>query len=176
MRSPFPLFLAAALLVASAPSFSATAPVTGAKAAKPAAAAKHGARFDAADANADGKLSASELSAMNPKVDAARFAALDADKDGGISRDELRQAHGARAGDGATAMGGQGKRDAAKGLRDRFAAMDTDQDGALTRAEIGDQAPRLTERFATLDADGDGKITGAEMRAARGKNAPAAKP
>ena len=129
---------------------------------------KANARFAAADANADGKLSAKELATMNPKLDAARFAKLDANADGGISRDELRQAqaaHGARAADGKAPIAGEGK--AAAGLRNRFAVMDSNGDGGLTREEIGDKAPRLIERFTALDSNGDGRITGPEMQAAR---------
>ncbi len=160
----------AAALFAACPLYAATttpAPMktTGSK---PMPTEKADARFSAADANADGKLSATELATMNPKFDAERFAKLDTNADGGVSRDELRQAHAARVGravDGKSPKAGQGK--AGGGLRDRFAAMDSNGDGGLTREEIGDKAPRLIERFSALDVDGDGRITGAEMQAAR---------
>ncbi len=167
--------LIAATVFAAAPLFAATTATPAPAKTTPAAevpAGKAGARFDSADTNADGKLDAAELAAMNPKFDAARFARLDVDGDGGISRGEMQQAHAARAAQGQSPMAGTGESAAGAGLRDRFAAMDSDGDGALTREEIGDQAPRLTQRFTTLDADGDGRITGSEMRAARAAKAP----
>lgn len=67
-----------------------------------------GARFKAADADADGKLSATEFATLCTKGDAAtKFATADTDKDGFLTKDELKAAH--------QAMGGKGKGGCEKG-------------------------------------------------------------
>ena len=65
----------------------------------------HGERFKAADADSDGKLSATEFATMCTKGDAAtKFATADTDKDGFLTKDELKAAHQAMGG-----KHGQGK-------------------------------------------------------------------
>ncbi len=65
-----------------------------------------GARFKKADADADGKLSATEFATICDKGDAdKKFAAADTDKDGFLSKDELKAAHKSMGGKGGGAKG-----------------------------------------------------------------------
>lgn len=111
--------------------------------------------FAALDADADGKITQTEMQAHR----AARVAALDADADGRISLEELkadhvRQATG-RAEQRATRM---------------MAAMDADGDGALTAAEMM-AGPGAAGMFDRIDTDGDGAISKAEADAMRDRMA-----
>lgn len=68
-----------------------------------------GARFKAADADKDGKLSATEFATMCTKGDtAARFTAVDTDKDGFATKDELKAAHKGAGEKGGCPKGGKG--------------------------------------------------------------------
>lgn len=126
-------------------------------------------RFDAADADGDGLLSADEFAAADLREafayrryrrhdrrgEQARvegqdeqredvFAAADADGDAQLSKDEF---------DALPA--------AARAVRQRrlFERLDANQDGMLTPAEFPSRASRL----AALDVNGDGQITRDEM-------------
>ena len=70
----------------------------------------NGERFKKADADADGKLSATEFAPMCDKGDAAaKFAAADTDKDGFLTKDELKAAHKAMGGKEGKGGCGKGK-------------------------------------------------------------------
>lgn len=107
-------------------------------------------RFDAMDADKDGKLTQAEIDAFR----AARFAAADANGDGALDKDELAalrlQEMQARAGDQAVKM---------------LERMDADGDGKLSAAEMPGEGAggRL---FAQADADKDGAISKTEAEAA----------
>lgn len=134
-------------------------------------AAQHFAKMDV---NSDGKLDAADRDAMRGKM----FDRLDADHNGAISRDEFaarqRGERGAMAGmdhgqagaDGATRMGGHGKRGhGGKGghMQMMGKMADTNNDGAVTQAEFSAAA---LKHFDTADADHNGTLTAAERQAA----------
>ncbi|MDF1794488.1 MAG: EF-hand domain-containing protein [Thalassobaculaceae bacterium] len=106
-------------------------------------------RFQAMDANKDGKLSAEEIEAFG----AARFAKADANGDGKLSVEEMDNAR-------------------AEQRKERFgrmiAKLDKDGDGQLSAAEM----PKRGERMMKLDTDGDGAISLDEMKAAKGHHGP----
>jgi len=95
--------------------------------------ASHAARTKAADTNADGKLSAEELAAMQIKAMTERAVAraakmienLDTDGDKMLTDIELA---------------------AGKGRAEMFARVDTDGDGAITTAEAETARARMKER------------------------------
>jgi hypothetical protein len=107
-------------------------------------------RFDAMDADKDGKLTQAEIDAWR----AARFAAADANKDGALDKDELAALRlaemQARAGEQAGRM---------------MERLDKSGDGKLSAEEMPGAAGggRL---FARADADGDGAVSKAEAEAA----------
>lgn len=104
-------------------------------------------RFDAIDADKDGKITPAELADWRK----ARFEAADADKNGRLDQDELAafrlQAMQERAG----AQAGM--------LLERF---DADGDGALSATEMPG-SPGDGAGFARVDADGDGAVSKAEV-------------
>lgn len=107
--------------------------------------------FDMLDANGDGVLSGSELTAPRE----ARFAATDTDGDGSLSRAEI------------DAMAGQ---IAAAQVDRMIARHDSNGDGAISRAEMQDAgegrgARRAERMLSRLDTDGDGRISRAEFDA-----------
>jgi Ca2+-binding EF-hand superfamily protein len=105
--------------------------------------------FAALDANSDGVITQSDLSAAAQ----ARFAALDADEDGQVSPTELAARAEMHAEDRRARHAGA--------MLERF---DTNGDGSLSLEEMstGDRAERM---FARADADKDGQITRAEFEA-----------
>lgn len=102
-------------------------------------------RLKAADTNADGRLSRSEVAAL-PRL-AERFDAIDADRDGQVTYEELRAFHRAHRGN--------------HKLR-----ADADGDGKVSRDEV---LARAAERFDRADANKDGFLTQDEMKSQRGK-------
>lgn len=105
-------------------------------------------KFDAIDADKDGKLSYAELEA-NRK---AEFDAADTNKDGALSADELS----ARA----LARFQEKLAERTQGLLDN---MDNDDSGSLSEDEMG-EGPGM-RNFARIDADNDGLVTKAEVEA-----------
>lgn len=124
-------------------------------------------RFNTADVNSDGVLSAAELATVEPRKrkmkrkhkrknrgagpdDAAVFQALDADGSGELSQTEFSK---------------ENRRSVRKQMRNehRFAKLDSDNSGSIERAEFGTRI----ERLRAADADGDGTVTRDEMRTAR---------
>lgn len=107
-------------------------------------------RFDAMDADKDGKLTEAEIAAYR----AARFAAADADKDGALDQDELAafrlQEMQARAEDQAARM---------------IERLDDGKDGKLSATEMPGMAGE-GRMFARADADKDGAVSKDEMGAA----------
>ena len=120
-------------------------------------------RFQALDANRDGKLSYAELQ-NNPKH-RERFDKADLNHDGGLSQDEIKQAHQEKRQQRQERRAkGREKMQAA---RQKMQALDTNKDQALTRAELGSSMPKLSENFSIIDGNNDGKITREEMKIAR---------
>lgn len=120
--------------------------------------ARAAAAFEAADADGDGLVSATEFAAVDDKRDrrggaSARFddedfKLGDADGDGTLSVEEFEALPAAKR--------------AARAQR-KFERLDADGDGGLSASEFPSRAARL----AALDADGDGQVTRREMRRRR---------
>ena len=118
--------------------------------------------FEQADANHDGKLSATEFAKLEQLRKNAKkpdFKTLDANGDGSVTRDEMRSARGKM-----------------KPHRDSlYVKADANGDGQLDQAEYTKLLELRKERqakmeaatpdFATLDTNKDGKISKEEMRA-----------
>ena len=107
-------------------------------------------RFDAIDADKDGKVTEAEIEAFR----AARFAAADIDKSGSLSAEELSamqmQEMQSRMGQRAARM---------------IERLDGDADGQLSAAEFAEMG-KAKSQFERADADGDGAISKAEAEAA----------
>lgn len=123
--------------------------------------ARHLQRFDGADANRDGVLTAEEaraaFTAGRAERRAAMFARLDTNGDGAISRAEFdarAEARGERGGPG----GWRGR----GGHRGGWGQLDGD---GRTRAEAQARAEAM---FARMDANGDGVLTREDREAGRG--------
>ena len=112
------------------------------------------ARFAAADADRDGRLSRAEVGRALPRL-AVRFDEIDRNGDDSLSPDELRAWRRAST---ARHRAGEG------GFAEHFRRADADGDGALTRAETGKALPRLAAKFDRVDADRDGRLTAEELR------------
>jgi Ca2+-binding EF-hand superfamily protein len=130
------------------------------------AAAKREERFNQADKNHDGALSADEVGRRWERLQVA-----DADKSGSVTRAELDQAHkdGKLRGHRGHGPGGHGDGSCAKGGAHMFEKFDANKDGALTADEV---QGKFWEHLVKADANKDGKVTKEELeaaRAARGK-------
>lgn len=148
-------------------------------------ASPHGMRLDA---NGDGVIDRSEAAA-SPRLQ-SRFDALDANRDGRLSADELRQArgqrgnrHGGHRGDAGIARldaNGDGRISRAEAAADPrlagdFAQIDGNRDGDITRGELrawrerqrpqreAERNQRFDERFAAADLNHDGKLSKLEV-------------
>lgn len=111
--------------------------------------------FAAVDTDADGKISAAELTAWR----AAQAKAVDTDGDGLVSVEELSAMHLRAATERATERATR-----------MMAERDTDGDGKLSASEMT-VAPVPARLFERLDTDGDGAISQAELTAARDRMA-----
>lgn len=98
--------------------------------------------FSKADTDANGKVTAAEITPRAEK----RFDRVDADRNGAVSAAELNDA----------------LQKALERRRDRILAdLDTNKDGAISRAELDASVDRLV---AAADADRDGGVTLDEAR------------
>jgi EF hand len=109
-------------------------------------------RLQAADTNADGRISREEAQAGLPRL-YENFDAIDANHDGFVSTEEMQGARQAHRGGGHAR--GEG-----------WKQWDANGDGRLSREEVAN-APRLSQQFDTIDANHDGFVTVEELQAAR---------
>lgn len=136
--------------------------------------AKLKARFEQADADHDGRLSAGELKSAlagllgdKPKQDpAAVFQQMDKNGDGKLTQDEsgdrwekLKQID--KDADGAVSLEEWKAAHAGGGPEEHFKKLDHDGDGTLTQEEAGD----AWHKISAADHDGDGAVTIEEFRA-----------
>lgn len=153
--------------------------------------AKHAARMQAADKNADARWSMDELSKMPQRV----FAKLDRDGDGMLTEQELQAHHerkakrrGERAEHRRSAgeKAGRGERGERRGSAEKaergerrgsagekaergprlFGRADANDDGVVERAEV---IQAIDARFAKLDKNSDGSVELSELKAGHGK-------
>ena len=131
-------------------------------------------KFNAADANRDGQLSAEEWPGHRKH---RRYGKLDADMDGHYTLAELQAAHPDLSQETYATFdsNGDGKvsRDEVKvSVGDKlFENMDTDGDGGISQSELQAVRSSVTaEKFARMDADGNGQLSKEEMRAAHRKH------
>lgn len=101
-------------------------------------------RFEAADADKDGRLTPAEMQAARE----ARFAKADANGDGELSLEELDAAR---------------KAERMERLRRMVVWLDVDGDGMLSADEY---EPRRGFMLSRMDRDGDGALSQEEMREA----------
>lgn len=115
-------------------------------------------RFQALDADGDGRLSADEAAEWRETV----FVTMDADDDGRLTREEYMAVQFGQGADpeqrGPRFEERQAEKDAA------FTAMDEEGDGFVTREQFLAAGAR---NFSEADADGDGYVTLPEFIAAR---------
>jgi hypothetical protein len=112
----------------------------------------------AADADGDGRLSATEAAA-NAGVN-TRFAIIDSDKDGFVTQDEYRNFFTQNASQGAANA-------AAHSMvvtRDTWLKLDGDADSRISLAEAASNV-ELSAAFTAMDANKDGFVTQDEYRA-----------
>lgn len=131
-------------------------------------------KFNAADANRDGQLSAEEWPGHGKH---RRFGNLDADKDGNYTLAELQAAHPDLTPERYATFDGNGdgkvSRDEVKSsVSERlFENMDTDGNGGISHSELSAVRSSVTpEKFQRMDADGNGLLSKEEMRAAHRKH------
>ena len=98
--------------------------------------------LSAIDTNADGKLSAAEISAAED----ARVARLDANADGEVTAEEFKAHREARRQERSQKM---------------MARLDTNGDGVVSTDELKEQGH---ERMMKLDTDGNGEVSADELR------------
>jgi hypothetical protein len=107
-------------------------------------------RFEAMDADKDGKVTEAEIAAFH----AARFAAADADGNGSLSADELTAMQLAR----------MQERMAGRSAK-MIERLDANADGQLSAEEMAAMGERKSP-FERADADGDGGVSKEEAQAA----------
>ena len=120
-------------------------------------------RFQALDANRDGKLSYAEL--QNNQKHRERFDKADTNHDGGLSQDELKQSHLERK-QKRQERRAKGREKMQLALQ-KMQVLDTNKDQAFTRTELGNEMPKLSENFSIIDGNNDGRITREEIKIAR---------
>jgi Ca2+-binding EF-hand superfamily protein len=111
-------------------------------------------RLQAADTNADGRISREEAQAAMPRL-YENFDAIDANHDGFVTVEEMQAAR-------------QAHRGAGHGRGEGWKQWDANGDGRLSRDEVAN-APRLSQQFDAIDANHDGFLTVEELQAARGQ-------
>lgn len=106
-------------------------------------------RFGNVDADKDGNYTLAELQAAHPDLTQEQYAGFDGNSDGKVSRDELKA-----------------------NISDRlFENMDKDGNGGISHSELQAVRSSVTaEKFARMDADGNGLLSKEELRAAHRKN------
>jgi Ca2+-binding EF-hand superfamily protein len=112
-------------------------------------AAKMMERFDAIDADKDGKVTEAEIAAFR----AARFTAADLDKNGSLSAEELSAMQMAEM---QTRMGQRASK--------MIERLDGNADGQLSAEEFAEMGQKKSP-FERADADGDGAVSKAEVEA-----------
>jgi Ca2+-binding EF-hand superfamily protein len=139
--------------------------------------------FKKADADGDGQISKTELSAMQPKGSSQStnssddmFGKLDSDEDGSISRAESDAAIEQMRQDmfrSASMFQGGGERPSLEEMQEEmFGNTDANGDGSIDASELSTMAangpeggPSADELLAQLDTDGDGVVSRAESDA-----------
>lgn len=136
---------------------------TPAAASAPAPAAEKSGQRTRLDANGDGVIDRTEAAA-HPRL-AARFDALDANKDGRLTAGErpASRGEGRRPGRG---HAGHGRRFHGEGRAHMPHGLDRDKDGRISRAEAAADSA-FAARFAERDANNDGYIDQADRQVRR---------
>jgi hypothetical protein len=114
--------------------------------------------FADADADGDGKLSATEAAA-NTAVN-SRFSSIDGDADGYITTDEYREFYTSEKSQGEV----HAQAHSAVVTRDVWTKLDTNDDGKLSSSEVTGNTT-ISGSFSAMDSNGDGFVTQAEYRA-----------
>lgn len=108
-------------------------------------------------------LSRDEATKAAPLL-ARRFEAIDANGDGRISPEEIRAFRKAERIERRAKRNLRDAKDRSK-FEYYFARADANGDGALSRAEAALGLPRVAEKFGRIDSDADGSVTWQEMKA-----------